>query len=98
MTESAEQNYDSPTTEYDTREYNRHVYTYDSLNRITSDEYDSGKAVYTYDTAGNITTKTVYTKDYVNVGLFNYVLDKKYTYVYNVSSWKDQLSRSDILI
>ena len=77
MTESAEQNYDSPTTEYDTVEYNRHVYTYDSLNRITSDEYDSGKAVYTYDTAGNITTKTVYIKNYANVGLFNYVLDKR---------------------
>ena len=85
MTESAEQNYDSPTTVYDTVEYNRHVYTYDSLNRITSDECDSGKAVYTYDTAGNITTKTVYIKNYANVGLFNYVLDKRYIFVYNES-------------
>ena len=51
---------------------------------------------YNSDTAGNITTKTVYTKYYANVGLFNYVLDKRYIFVYNVNGWKDQLGRIEI--
>ena len=33
---------------------------------------------------------------YHSIGRFSLILDKKYTYVYNVSGWKDQLSRIDI--